>query len=202
MIAVYILLGLLILVGALLICPMQFGVHYKKTASFEKFYVYVSFFGILFRIPINTKAEGRKKTKNKLKEGKREFSLETFKKSIDNLGEVVRTSKNELLDMLHFVREHLKCKIFNFEIAFGTGDAAKTGISTGIVWTSGTFLLKIIDSLIGIKNIKMNVYPDFTQKKFEIYLKTILIMSPIHFIIVVKRIKKSISFIKTKFKNI
>ena len=127
-----------------------------------------------------------------------ELTFASFKEHVDAFGEVFEVSKNELKNMLSFARKHLSCKEVDFNIRFGLDDAAKTGIATGAVWTSGTFLLKLIDTLIGIKKIKMNVYPDFNEKKFEIYLKTILIMQPIHFIMIVNQIHDTIKYIKTK----
>ena len=60
----------------------------------------------------------------------------------------------------------------------------------------------IIDSLIGIRKIHMDVFPDFQHKRFEISFKTILIMRPIHFIIIYKHIKKTTRYIKYKLSNI
>ncbi len=204
MLALYILLVLFLSFFVFLFVPMQFGVHYEKTASRNKFYIYASFFGILFRIPIHTRKDERKpkKKKNKkeksLQSEKAEFSFETFRQKVDAFGEVFEVSKNELFEMLSYVRRHLSCQETDFRIAFGLDDAAKTGITTGAVWASGTFLLKIIDALISIKKINMNVYPDFNHRRFEIYLKTILIMRPIHFIIIYRNIDKTIKFIKSK----
>lgn len=209
MYALCILLALLLLFTAFILLPMRFGVHYKKTATRNKFYICVSIFGILIRIPIHTKKDGGKQKKEKRKKSrekavstsKTEFSFDAFRKKVDALGEIFEVSKNELREMLAYVRKHLSCSEMDFRIAFGLDDAAKTGITTGAVWTSGTFLLKMIDSLIGVEKINMNVYPDFNHKRFEIYFKTILIMRPIHFIIIYIKISKTIKFINHKLSN-
>lgn len=203
LVAGLIILGVVFLILLLLFMPMRFGIRYEKTAALEKIHVYVSVFGILIRIPIHNKEErGTKNTdkdKGKLQERSgQELTFASFKEHVDAFGEVFEVSKNELKNMLSFARKHLSCKEVDFNIRFGLDDAAKTGIATGAVWTSGTFLLKLIDTLIGIKKIKMNVYPDFNEKKFEIYLKTILIMQPIHFIMIVNQIRDTIKYIKTK----
>ncbi len=199
MTAIFIILGILLTLTAFVFFPMKFGIHYHKGAEFEKLYIYASIFGILIRFPINTNKDKQKdKKKKKAKETK--FSFETFRKNVHYLSDVVKKSKKELSEMLLYVRENLSCKDFDFKISFGTGDAAKTGITTGAVWTTGTLLLKILDELIGIKKKNMEVYPDFTQKKFEIFIKTILIMRPIHFIIVLRKLAHTIRFIKSKFK--
>ena len=199
MIAIFIILGILLTLTALVFLPMRFGIHYHKGADFEKLYIYASIFGILIRFPINTNKDKRKSKKEK-KVRETKFSFETFRENVHYLGEVFEKSKKELSEMLAYIRENLSCKDFDFKINFGTGDAAKTGITTGAVWTTGTLLLKILDEFIGIKKKNMEVYPDFTQKKFEIYIKTILIMRPFHFIIVLRKLSHTITFIKSKFK--
>ncbi len=188
-----------------MIVPLQFGIHYIKTASKKKFYIYGSLFGILIRIPIHTKRDEKVNKKLKKKDSlSKEPSLtfEVFQKNVDTFCDIIKVSKNELLDMLSYVRSHLSCKEMDFRIAFGLDDAAKTGIATGAVWTSGTLLLKAIDSLIGIRKVHMNVFPDFNHKRFEISFKTILIMRPIHFIIIYRHIKKTTQYIKNKLSNI
>lgn len=194
--------ALLALFIVFLFLPMQFGIHYIKTASKNKFYIYVSLFGILIRIPIHTMKDAKKEKKQITFAKENQLTFHVFRKNVDTFGEVAEIFKNELLEMLSYVRKHITCKELDFRIAFGTGDAAKTGITTGAVWTSGTLLLKILDSLIGIKNMHMDVFPDFQQKRFEISLKTILIMQPFRFIIVYKSIRDTIKFIKTKISNL
>ncbi len=203
----FVILALLLLFSIFLFVPLQFGVHFHKTATKQKIYVYVSLFGILIRIPIHTKKDDKKpKRKEKKKKvsppNERALSFETFRKNIDAFGELIEVSKNELLDMLSYVRKNLTCKELDFRIAFGMDDAAKTGIATGAVWASGTFLLKLIDTLISIKKVHMDVYPDFNHKRFEISFKTILIMQPIHFIIIYRRIRETTTFIQTKISNL
>ena len=204
--------AIFLFVVGLLLFPLQFGVHYLKTATKEKFYIYVSLFGILIRIPIHTKrdekkAEKRKKKKEKtqkkpIPKEKSEWSWETFSEKTTCFCEICRESKHQLLSMLSYVRRHLSCKETDFRIAFGTGNAASTGIANGAVWTAGTTLLKAIDSLIGIKKIHMDVTPDFQNKRFEIFVKTILVMRPIHFFVIYKRVQSTPSYIKEQIEKL
>lgn len=193
---------IILLFGVFIFTPTQFGVRYERTATHNKLHVFVSVFGILIRIPIHTMEE--KDAKKEAKKAKvktvRQLSHESFCQRIQMFKEFYDTAKEELTDMLAYVRKHLVCNEIDFNIRFGLDDAAKTGISTGIIWTSGTLLLKIIDSLIGIKKINMNVYPDFNEKKFEIYLKTILIIRPFRFIIIVRKLKRTIKFIHSNMR--
>lgn len=183
---------------------MQFGIHIHKTASKNKLYIYVSLFGMLIRIPVHTNKKSAKKVKPPAKDTnslKRAFSFESFQENVKALSRIVNVSRREILDMLSYVRKNLSCKEIDFRIAFGMENAAKTGISTGAVWTTGTMLLKVIDSLIGAKKMNMEVYPDFQNKRFEISFKTILIMQPFRFIIVYRKIRNMVNFIKTNISN-
>jgi len=65
----------------------------------------------------------------------------------------------------------------------------------------GSFILKVIDALLGIKKINMQVNPDFNNKVFEIYSKTILIIRPIHFIIIVGQVLKTLNYVNNKINN-
>lgn len=199
---VILLLLIILLFGVFIFTPTRFGVRYQRTATRNKLHVFVSVFGILIRIPIHTMEEkhARKEAKSAKAKTTSHLSHETFCQRVQVFKELYETAKEELTDMLAYVRKHLLCKEIDFNIRFGLDDAAKTGISTGILWTSGTLLLKIIDSLIGIKKINMNVYPDFNEKKFEIYLKTILIMQPFRFIIIVRKLKRTIKFIQSNMR--
>lgn len=202
MITLCIIIAILLLLILVAFLPMHFGVEYEKTEKQNKLHIYLRILGMVIHFPIHTKhdkpARAKKKNTKNTKPAKRPLSYNSFRENIHLLSEVYETSKNELLDILSYVREHLRCKEIHFDIRFGLDDAAKTGIATGVVWSSGTLLLKMIDALIGIEQIKMNVYPDFNDKKFEIYTKTILIMQPFRFIIIVRRVEETIKFIQSK----
>ncbi len=201
----WITLFLIIFVGLLLFVPLQFGIHYLKTTNRKKILLYVSLFGILIPIPIHTKrdkvdAKERRKMRKKQKTQKKKepFSFESFKESVDNLKSIYTVSKKELSELLSYVRKHLSCKELDFRIAFGFDNAATTGITTGAVWTTGTLLLKIIDSLIGIEKMHMDVFPDFDHKRFETSLKVIFVIQPFRFFKMYQSIKRTTKYIKSK----
>lgn len=198
----WILLFLFVFISLLLFLPMQFGMHYVKTTNKKKILLYLSLFGMLIPIPIHTKrdkvdAKERKKARKKQKENK-VFSFENFKESVENLKDIYTVSKKELLELLSYVRKHLSCKELDIRVAFGFDNAATTGITTGAVWTTGTLLLKIIDSLIGIKKMHMDVYPDFDHKRFEIGFKVIFVIQPFRFFKMYQSIKRTTKYIKSK----
>ena len=201
-VALFIIFALILLLGAFLITPLQFGLEIIKTAHKNKTLLYLNFFGIPIKIPL--KATAKNKNENqKLKQKKESpLSFENFKENFSDFKEMYQTSKEELKEMLSYTRCHLSVERVDFEIRFGFDNAATTGISTGAIWGMGSFILKVIDTLLGIKKINMQVNPDFNNKIFEIYSKTILIMRPIHFIIILNKIVKTYMYIKNKINNI
>lgn len=190
---------LILLTGAFVLTPMEFGVEIIRTADKNNLYLRFKIFAIPFKIKLNKK----KKTKDK-KPQKKENSLsfEIFRKNVSEFKEIYDTSKDHLRQMLAYVRRHSSVKSVDFKIKFGFDNAATTGISTGAIWGMGSFILKVVDTLIGIKKINMHVFPDFNNKLFEIYSKTILIMRPIHFIIIIRKLVKTYLYINNKINNI
>ncbi len=201
-VALIIIFALILLIGAFLITPLQFGLEVVKTARTNKTLLYFRLFGIPIKIPLKPEAKSENKNQ-KIKQRKESpLSFENFKENISDFKEMYETSKADLKDMLSYVRHHISVERIDFEIRFGFDNAAATGISTGAIWGMGSFILKVIDTLIGIKKINMQVNPDFNNKIFEIYSKTILIMRPIHFIIILKKVIKTYMYIKNKINNI
>ena len=190
---------LLLCLGALL--PAEFGLEIIKTVSINNIFLRFKFLGIPIKIPLKQKKSKKvplKDSKNK----EQKLSFKAFKENVSSLKEVYESQKHILKDMLSYVRKHTSIKSVDFKIHFGLDNAAATGISTGAIWGMGSFVLKIIDSLIGIKKINMRVDPDFNNKVFEIYSKTILIMKPIHLIITVGQVLKTINYVNNKINNI
>lgn len=191
---------IILLFGAFLFTNVEFGLEIiktdKKNASFLRFKI----FKIPFKIALKQKKHEQKIVKSAKKEEKLTFSK--FKETVTSLKEVYDEKKDDLGQMLSYTKNHLKIKSVDFEIRFGFDNAAKTGISTGAIWTVGSLLLKIIDSLVGIKKINMQVNPDFNNKIFEIYSKTILIIKPINLIIIVGQVLKTLEYVNNKINNI
>lgn len=191
---------LILLFGAFLLTPVEFGLEIIKTTDKNLTYLRFKIFKIPFKIPLKQTNNEQKDTKNAKKEEKLTFSK--FKETVSSLKEVYDKKKDTLKEMLSYTKEHLKIKSVDFEIRFGFDNAAATGISTGAIWTIGSIFLKIIDSLVGIKKINMQVNPDFNNKIFEIYSKTILIIKPIHLIIIVGQVLKTLEYVNNKINNI
>lgn len=201
-VALIIIFALILLIGAFLITPLQFGLEIIKTANKNKNLLYVKIFGIPVKIPLKPASRDEDKKQKDKQRTESPLSFENFKENVSDFKEIYDTSKAELKEMLSYARHHLSVERVDFEIRFGFDNAAATGISTGAIWGMGSFLLKVVDALLGIKKINMQVNPDFNNKIFEIYSKTILIMRPIHFIIILRKVIKTYMYIKDKINNI
>lgn len=203
MTVLFIVLSLLILLtGVFLITPLQFGIEIKRTTHINKSLLYFKLFGIPVRVPIGPRTRNENKIQKKKPKKESPVSFENFRENVSDFKEIYNTSKDELKEMLSYVRKHLSVSRIDFDIRFGFDNAAATGISTGAIWGMGSFILKVIDSLIGIKKINMQVNPDFNNKVFEINSKTVLIMRPVHFIIILRKVIKTCSYVKNKINNI
>lgn len=193
---------LILLTGVFFVTPLQFGIEIKRTSKINKSLLYFKLFGIPIRIPIKPQAKNENKKQKKKQRSESPVTFENFRENVSDFKEIYNTSKSELKEMLSYVRKHVSVKNVDFDIRFGFDNAAATGISTGAIWGMGSFILKVIDSLIGIKKINMQVNPDFNNKVFEIYSKFILIMRPVHFIIILRNVIKTYSYVKNKINNI
>ena len=187
--------------GAFLLIPAEFGLEIIKTADRNDIYLRFKIFKIPIKIPLKPKKVEKDAVKDVKKE-ERKLSFNTFKENVSALKEIYNTQKQILGQMLSYTRKHTSIKSVDFNIHFGFDNAAATGISTGASWGMGSFILKVIDSLIGIKKINMQVNPDFNNKIFEIYSKTILIIKPIHLIIIVGQVLKTLKYVNNKINNI
>ena len=190
---------LILLFGAVLFTPAEFGLEIIKTATKNSVYLRFKFLKIPFKIPLKQKNSNTKK-KTVTKEEK--FSFSKFKENVGALKKVYKETKDELRTMLSYTRNHITLQSVDFRIHFGFDNAAATGISTGAIWGMGSFILKVIDTLVGIKKINMKVDPDFDNKIFEIYSKTILIMKPINLIIILGQVLKTVNYVNNKINNI
>jgi len=194
---------LLLFLGAFLFVPTEFGLEIIKTEAKSDIFIRFKVLKIPFKIRLKEKKVEKKQKSKALKAQEPEkLSFKKFKENVSALKEVYDSQKSTLKEMLSYTRKHLSVKSVDFNIHFGFDNAAATGISTGAIWGMGSFLLKVIDALIGIKKINMQVNPDFNNKVFEIYSKTILIIKPIHFIIIVGQVLKTLNYVNNKINNI
>ncbi len=192
---------LLLFLGAFLFVPLEFGLEIIKTETKSDIFIRFRVLKIPFKIRLKEK-KPKQKTNDAKIQSQEKLSFKKFKENVSALKEVYDSQKSTLKEMLSYTRKHLSIKSVDFNIHFGFDNAAATGISTGAIWGMGSFILKVIDTLLGIKKINMQVNPDFNNKVFEIYSKTILIIKPINLIIIVGQVLKTLNYVNNKINNI
>ena len=89
------------------------------------------------------------------------------------------------------LRRTVHAKKILLDVNFGMGDAAKTGISTGYVWSGIYTVISFIASLVRITKPQINVEPDFNQLKCDVNAEIIVKTSLISFIFLAINFRKS-----------
>ncbi len=109
--------------------------------------------------------------------------------------EVYKKNSAKIRRTIHATKIHL-------DLSFGTGDAAKTGILTGAVWTGIYNVVAFISRFIRITEPKINVNPEFNARLCSFTGECIIKARVVNLIRVVVNIGISYYFTRKKYKNI
>ena len=96
---------------------------------------------------------------------------------------------NNFSDDIHKLIEYsannaLTFKNLGIYIGFGTGDAAVTGVTYGVISGIIYTVTGIIDSLCGVQNKNIRISPDFFNSQFSANCECILRLRNVHIIII------------------
>ena len=180
-----ILIGLLVLLSLLLFIPSQIGIEYQAKDKQQDMKLFVRVLGIPLRFPIPVTKDEKEVKQDAEKDTEKlltHMTFEKFKFIVSGVKEAYDESKDNVKDLLRYLRKHVSGHTMYFRINFGLSDPAKTGIATGAIWTLGTNLLAVIDQLITIRHIDMNVLPEFQHECFNLHIKSILSLRLVHII--------------------
>ena len=83
-----------------------------------------------------------------------------------------------------------------FDVDFGTGNAASTGIMTGAVWSATDIFVCILDRIFGVEKFTVNVNPHFDKKCFNGKFKSILKLRLVNIMIILRKIKLVVNIFK------
>ncbi len=187
-----VLILLLFFILSLLFIPIDAGIEYILKDGISRMYlkiVYLKLFKL--NIQIKTDKEEKQHTKKKL-------DATNYLDFIKKIKEAYCITKDEIKNVFTKASEEITFNEVLFDVVFDTGNAAKTGIMTGAVWTGSTFLIKIIDEIFGVNKVNVNVTPYFSSKCFNIHVKSILRLKLVNIIIIVVKILKIINIFKEK----
>ncbi|MBR5452005.1 MAG: DUF2953 domain-containing protein [Clostridia bacterium] len=165
MLAVYIILALLLLIGLLLIIPIKIHILID-----EDFRVNLNCLFLKFRLYPSKKEDMKKATKEKA-EKKNPSAIKTFTKNLiaekgvtEALKELFSIIKELLLPFGPFVSK-MVLNIKDFTVVVATPDAARTAITYGAVTGLVYDLLAVVDKKVILKKKNVRVYSDFLSDK-------------------------------------
>lgn len=190
---------LLILVSALIFVPVYAGAEYLIKNDVKKAYIIIRIFRIIpFRIWVNKENKKEQKEKTKPKE---KMSVEKYIKTASGAMEAYKESKDLIKEVLEGIIEKVSVSEVIFDVDFGTGNAASTGILTGAVWSATDIFVCILDRIFGVEKFKVNVNPHFDKKCFSGQFKSILKLRLVNIIIILRKIKIVVNIFKEHIKN-
>lgn len=178
---VYFIIFLLIIL--LLFFPLEIQTSYRRKADDDlllfKIIIIPKFIIIRYEIPI-IQLKGSKiptlKVKSELEH--LENDLKTQKMDLDFSWENIRHFLENFLPYYKLIQCYFKSgklffrpwilKSFSWQTNFGTGDAAATGITCGVLWSAKYLLWQNLASIFRV-NTKpvLAINPDFNQQKLE-----------------------------------
>lgn len=194
------LICILALISIILFFPVNITASYVYSAEQKQNIFKVDVFGF------NVYKSGKKKTKKSPSEKKEEkkqkkFSFEDYKNILekwknDSEGKIKKSVKGIFKNLKRFA--DLKKACCNFE--FGTGDAALTGIAAGVAYGAIYNIFAKIYYYFNIKkkNLNIDVSPDFTKEKMELYIEFVFAARLIFLGFIVINLIKAYSRLKTQ----
>ena len=184
MIFLYILLGFLVLIAALLIIPIGVSI----TAG-DDFTVWLHFIGLRFKLFPNHR---KKHTKIKRKKQKDETGKKTNEGYIKQLftkhgvsggvGKIVSILKT-LCEKSLYITRHITVKSLEFYLTVATDDAAKTAIEYGAVNAIVYPFLAFLDNNLIIKRKTVNINCDFNSTKSNLSANVFMSVKPLYILI-------------------
>jgi len=186
---------IILLVLALCFIPMDIGVEYIARQNQKKSYFRIKLFKI---IPIKLKMKQDGQMVQKIIEEYGDVDLEKFLKFTSDVAHTFKYIKADLKDLVCDIVRKVSFAEILFDVNFGTGNAAKTGIMTGTVWSGAAVLVRVIDEIFGVKKFSLNVSPCFEKRCFDVHFKGILRLRLVNIMIIIYKIGQIVYKFKEK----
>jgi hypothetical protein len=114
-----------------------------------------------------------------LQEKKQLFDLFQIQEIQDRIDQLY----NQYFDIANYIRKKILLSKLEWETEFGTGDAAITGILSGVLWGIKGNLFTILKRHVRSKKISFNIIPYFDKELFKTYVHCIIQLKIGHAII-------------------
>jgi len=179
----YWLLAIVALIVMLLYIPLPFELEYQldTNADIKK---------LKFKIAHITVVSSKKKKKPKPKKEKsadpnKKKGFRAFMDAISRVKNIMKELKPDIARMLGYLRKKIDCRLLRIHLEAGFDDAAKTGIAAGAAYGAVYGAAAMVYNTVGVKDMDINVRPNFTQSGVRLYIKSIFTISIAHIIRVV-----------------
>lgn len=164
MLALYIISGIVLIVAALLLCPVSIGWKYDKKMSVTAKYLF-------FNIPLSSKKE-QKEDKNAPQKNVfgDYYKKHGFSKTVSQVFGIIKT----VAERLWWLIKKLKIKGFTLDITVATENAAHTAIEYGAVCSAVYPAVAFVGSVAQMDIKRMNVSADFEGAKSSLETSGVL----------------------------
>ncbi len=123
-----------------------------------------------------------KKDKNIDERQKSRITFSQMRKQIEAGKEFYYTYQTTFNRAHKYLKRKIECSNFTLNVNFGVGDAAITGVTTGLIWGILYNILSILSNIIEFKHTDIKINPDFNDAKIDIELKGIFAIRIVHII--------------------
>ncbi len=200
----YIFLIVLAIIAALililLLIPLNLTLRYDRDGVNNEFSITVKYLFFTFKPSKQSKKEQKKDNKKPKKNESSEkepFSFEREKARLDRYIELYGKLKDDAVELLDYcASKYIVFEKIGIDICFGFGDAMYTGIFTGVLNGFVYSILGIIHHRSDLRDMQVNIQPDFENEKFHTHSECILRLKNVHIIVIVINVLKIIRKIK------
>lgn len=199
MIALYIILGITLLIGLILVLRVRLVINFDDDLC-----VYLSFLFFTYRIypekPKKSKSKRRKSKKSKNTKAEASTKSEEPKKEdtvvskLWAIRKVLLTTIEKFLGKVHF-------KFVKLNAVVGCENAAATALLYGAVSQGVAYLIEVLDNISNVdisKRSEISVKSDFVSQKSSLDGKIVLYISVVHLLYVLAEFLKKM--LKSKMK--
>ncbi len=126
----------------------------------------------------------RFRTKKDKDDGRKESNI-TFsqmRKQFEEVKEYYHMYQTTFNRVYKYLKRKIGCTNFTLHLNFGLGDAAITGVTTGLLWGTLYNILSVLSYIIDFKKTDIKINPDFNDAKIDIVFKSIFTIRIVHII--------------------
>ena len=166
--------GVFLLILLLLLTPLDVGADILHEAGQSSCKLHFRILGIpiVIKVPLAKEEKKAEKAADKeVKKAEKEFTPKRFIAFSKSLYRLYDEMKPDVKSLLAELREKVTCREIYFTIRYGTVNPARTGLLNGAIWTAGTLILRVLDSVLGVQKKTLEVYPDFQRAFMRIHMK-------------------------------